>query len=490
MVPFTEARDATGAQAAITLVPGWIIGGVAVDVEVRAGVAAVGPAVPARHRPVAKGGHLPADLLAANVTWRGQFPSHVLAVLVGFLVQVPDFDDLLGGISVGIAAWEVRRVQVFRQRRPDGEAELEQVLERQTERRNPAIDVAGGEARPRRSTIAVGLDALDLHRPGRVFVSLPPDRFRRQLVGVGAGFDQIQRVAKALSASTLVPVQYRAFAEVKEYGKVTGYTPNGAGLPNCIVALNMAQRMGADPLMVMQNLYVIEGRPSWSSQFIIASINSCGRFNPLRYDLSQPGKEQEVSYKATTWKNKQKVEETRTIKVRHQTCTAWTTERGVQIPTFSPEELRKKSMLQLCREYGVPVIESPEVSIQMALDEGWLTKNGSKWQTMPEVMLRYRAASLLGRLYAPELLMGLQTVEEVNDFIEPRDTDIQGETVTVHVDDLRDKEPAPPAVAAEDDGDEPSPPDGVNTETGEITEPAPGQQSGTVDTGTDELNLE
>ena len=111
----------------------------------------------------------------------------------------------------------------------------------------------------------------------------------------GAGFDQIQRVAKALSASTLVPVQYRAFAEVKEYGKVTGYTPNGAGLPNCIVALNMAQRMGADPLMVMQNLYVIEGRPSWSSQFIIASINSCGRFNPLRYDLSQPGKEQEVS---------------------------------------------------------------------------------------------------------------------------------------------------------------------------------------------------
>lgn len=179
LVPFTEARDATGAQAAITLVPGWVIGGVAVDVEVRAGVAAVGPAVPARHRPVAQGGHLPADLLAANVAWRGQFPSHVLAVLVGFLVQVPDLDDLLGGISVGIAAREVRRVQILRQRRPDGEAELEQVLERQAERRNPAIDVAGGEARPRRSTIAVRLDALDLHRPGRVFVALPPDRFRR-----------------------------------------------------------------------------------------------------------------------------------------------------------------------------------------------------------------------------------------------------------------------------------------------------------------------
>lgn len=140
---------------------------------------------------MAKGGHLPADLLAANVAWRGQFPGHVLAVLAGFLVQVPDFDDLLGGISVGIAAWEVRRVQIFRKRRPDGEAELEQVLERQAERRNPAIDVAGGEARPRRSTIAVGLDALDLHRPGRVFVALPsnatPRVFRSALISSRVG---------------------------------------------------------------------------------------------------------------------------------------------------------------------------------------------------------------------------------------------------------------------------------------------------------------
>lgn len=265
----------------------------------------------------------------------------------------------------------------------------------------------------------------------------------------GAGFDQIQRVARALSASTLVPVQYRAFAEVKEYGKVVGHNPNGAGLPNCIVALNMAQRMGADPLMVMQNLYVIEGRPSWSSQFIIASINSCGRFSPLRFDLSEPGKEEEVTYQATVWKNKQKVEETRKVKVRHQTCRAWVIEK----------------------ETG-DRLDGPLVSIQMAIDEGWLTKNGSKWLTMPEVMLRYRAASLLGRLYAPELLMGLQTVEEVNDFIEPRDTDIQGETVPVNLDDLRDKEPEPPAVVDTEDEPTADPaPEGVNTETGEIVEP-------------------
>ena len=255
----------------------------------------------------------------------------------------------------------------------------------------------------------------------------------------GAGFDQLQRVAKALAGSTLVPAQYRAFTEVKEYGKVIGHETNGAGLPNCIVALNMAQRMGADPLMVMQNLYVIEGRPSWSSQFIIAAINSCGRFSPLRFEISEPGEPEEVTYTATVWKNKQKIEEQRKVKVRHQTCRAWVIEK----------------------ETGER-LDGPTVSIQMAIDEGWLTKNGSKWQTMPEIMLRYRAASLFGRLYAPELLMGLQTVEEARDVIEPRDDDIV--LTPTKVADLRDEEPTPPAI--------------VDEETGEIHEAKPAEEQG------------
>ncbi|AZD50542.1 hypothetical protein [Pseudomonas chlororaphis] len=258
----------------------------------------------------------------------------------------------------------------------------------------------------------------------------------------GAGFDQIQRVARALSASTLVPVQYRAFTEVKERGKVIGHTPNGAGLPNCIVAMNMAQRMGADPLMVMQNLYVIEGRPSWSSQFIIASINSCGRFSPLRFDLSEPGKEEEVNYEVTVWKNGNKSVEKRKAKIQHRTCTAWVIEK----------------------ETGER-LDGPTVSMQMAIDEGWLTKNGSKWLTMPEVMLRYRAASLLGRLYAPELLMGLQSREEVEDFIDA-EVDASG-TYTVDVNDLRNREPEPPAIIDSEPGQEAGDagPDAPETET-------------------------
>jgi hypothetical protein len=251
----------------------------------------------------------------------------------------------------------------------------------------------------------------------------------------GSGFEQLQRVAKALAGSTLVPVQYRAFTETKEYGKVVGHVPNAAGLPNCVVALNMALRMGADPLMVMQNLYVIEGRPSWSSQFIIAMLNSCGRFSPLRFDMSEPGKSEELTYSATFWKDGKKVTEQRKAKIKHQTCTAWVIEK----------------------ETG-DRLNGPTISMQMAIDEGWLTKNGSKWLTMPEVMLRYRAASMLGRLYAPELLMGLQSREEVEDFIEA--TPDGAGNYAVDINDLRNKDPEPPSVINDDESD--------GTEDGEV----------------------
>ena len=214
-------------------------------------------------------------------------------------------------------------------------------------------------------------------------------------------FELMQRAARMLTHSTLVPVAYRAKTEVKEFGKVVGYEDNHNGLPNCVVALNMAQRMGADPLMVMQNLYIVEGRPSWSSQFIIAAINSCGRYSPLRFNLSEATEPEEVTYNATEWQDPpgggkaRKVTVQRKVTVRHQTCYAWAVEK----------ETNER-------------LQSPTISIQMAIDEGWLTKNGSKWQTMPEVMLRYRAAAFFGKLYAPELLMGLQTAEESTDIID------------------------------------------------------------------------
>lgn len=218
------------------------------------------------------------------------------------------------------------------------------------------------------------------------------------------GFELAQRIAKMLAASSMVPEAYRDTLKVKD-GKdqndnwIYRDEPNPNGVANCIIAVNMASRLNADPLMIMQNLFPIEGRPSWSSQFVIAAINTSGKYSPLRFDVEDRG-EVEVTYTTKEWKwNPQQrkslpEEKTHTVKLRNMVCKAWAIETG------TGERL-----------------ESAEISMEMAVKEGWYQKNGSKWQTMPEQMLRYRAASFFGRIYAPELLMGIKTYEEEMDAI-------------------------------------------------------------------------
>lgn len=218
-------------------------------------------------------------------------------------------------------------------------------------------------------------------------------------------FELSQRVAKMLSTSTLVPEQYRAVTKIKAGKDINGNMQyrdeaNPSGLSNCVIALNIANRLNADALMVMQNLYIIEGRPAWSSQFIMAAINSCGRFSSLRFELKELG-EKEVEYQETQWNNGRKNIVTKKVKINDMSCFAWVEEKGsVGLD-------------------GKPVIlKSSVITVEMAVKEGWYQKNGSKWQTMPEQMLRYRAASFFGRVYAPELLMGLKSEEEERDTID------------------------------------------------------------------------
>jgi hypothetical protein len=212
-----------------------------------------------------------------------------------------------------------------------------------------------------------------------------------------AGFALLQRAAKVLNQSTMVPPQYRSVIEKTDYnGNVTERKENPNGLANCIVALNMACRLKADPLMVMQNLYLVEGRPSWSSQYIISAINSSGKFSSLRFDIKDLG-EREVEYQETKWEDgangrRERKTYTKKVKVHDMECVAWALEKA------TGERL-----------------ESTPISIGMAVAEGWFQKNGSKWQTMPGQMIRYRAAAFFGRIYAPEMLMGLRTYEEEAD---------------------------------------------------------------------------
>jgi hypothetical protein len=226
--------------------------------------------------------------------------------------------------------------------------------------------------------------------------NLPATQEQNAIITMGFGslqsFEFMQRTAKMFSHSSMVPTNYRA-SITKGFGNRATTEDNPAALPNCIIALNMSQRMNADPLMIMQNLHVIEGRPSWSSQFIIASINSCGRYSPLRFDIT-PGEEIDATCTTFEWENDKKKAIVTKMRVKNTTCIAWALELATNTR-----------------------LESPAVTMEMAVNEGWYGKNGSKWQSMPDLMLRYRSAAFFGRIYAPELLMGLPSSEESRDII-------------------------------------------------------------------------
>ena len=147
-------------------------------------------------------------------------------------------------------------------------------------------------------------------------------------------FELIQRVSKAFAGSDLVPKQYQG------------------NLANCMIAMDMAQRIGANPLMVMQNLYIVHGTPGWSSKFLIATINASGRYSSLRYEWK--GKPGEPGYG----------------------CRAWAIER----------------------ETGER-LDGIWVTWEMVRAEGWDAKNGSKWKTMPDQMFVYRSASFLSLIH-------------------------------------------------------------------------------------------
>lgn len=161
-------------------------------------------------------------------------------------------------------------------------------------------------------------------------------------------FKLAYQMAKGLSESTLVPMQFQK---------------NPA---NCLIALEQSNRLGISPIAVMQNLYIVQGRPSFSSSFIIALINSS-----KKYDMELQFDEEEKEGKPYA-------------------CTCWTELNGRRVS-------------------GI------KITMDMADKEGWLKKNGSKWQTIPQVMLRYRAASFFARMNCPELSIGLYSKEELDD---------------------------------------------------------------------------
>lgn len=167
-----------------------------------------------------------------------------------------------------------------------------------------------------------------------------------------AAMGQLQKITDVFNKSSLVPETYRG----------------PANWGNCAIVLSMAARMNADPLMMLQNVYVVYGQPAMSSKMMIALFNQCGRYGSIHY--------RETGKKGTD----------------SQGVVAWAKEKTTG-----------------------EVLEGPEVTIKVAKDEKWFDKSGSKWKTMPDQMLRYRAASWFIRTTAPELSIGFQTTDEVID---------------------------------------------------------------------------
>lgn len=186
-------------------------------------------------------------------------------------------------------------------------------------------------------------------------------------------FEDGQRIAKGLASSDMLPASYKN------------------NIPNTMIALEMANRLKISPFEVMQNLDIIKGKPSWSSTFIIASINSCGRFKPLRFEFVGTPRTDEYG------------------------CRAFT------------------------EDFDGNKLVGPTVTWLMVKSEGWLSKAGSKWQTMPELMFQYRAASFFGRLYAPDILKGMQTVDEVRDVVSTIDADFEDVSIYERISELFEK---------------------------------------------------
>lgn len=194
-------------------------------------------------------------------------------------------------------------------------------------------------------------------------------------------FETYQRIAKPFSESNFVPAAYKG------------------NLGDCVIAVDIACRLNVFPLTVMQNLCVVKGNPTWKSKFLIGCVNTCGRYTTLDYRVTLDGKVGEISYK--TWRKDEKGKNTEILvpfdrpEMDNLVCVAFATEKAT----------------------GKELV-SPPVSLRMAIGEGWYTKDGSKWPTMTELMLRYRAASYWVSTFAPEMAMGFRTVEEQQDIVD------------------------------------------------------------------------
>ena len=179
---------------------------------------------------------------------------------------------------------------------------------------------------------------------------MPPTTPTQNLLLNTKALAMINRLADRYANSSMVPDTYKGKPD------------------NCFTALELAARMDVSPMLVFQNLYIVQGKPSWAGQACKALIDGSGKFTDSEY-----------------------------------------------VMVGNPADDTWGCYLQAVNVKTGKLVKGSAVTIKLAKDEGWLNKNGSKWKTMPEQMMKYRAAAFFARTECPEVLMGFQTADEVQD---------------------------------------------------------------------------
>jgi hypothetical protein len=133
---------------------------------------------------------------------------------------------------------------------------------------------------------------------------------------------------------------------------------------DCFIALHMAERLKEDPLIVMQNIVIVSGKAGWMTQYMIGRANRSGVFKGrINWRTTGAGDKLEVTAFATL------------------------ADTGDEV--------------------------SATTSMAMAKAEGWTSNK--KYQSMPEHMLRWRSATMLIRLFCPEVMLGIPAADELED---------------------------------------------------------------------------
>ena len=156
--------------------------------------------------------------------------------------------------------------------------------------------------------------------------------------------------AVVLSKSDLVPETYKNRPE------------------NILLAIDLASRTGFGLMQVMQNLWIVRGRPAWSGSFCMSAIKASGLYEWVKYvKVGEPGTDSEGYL--------------------------------VQAKDRTTGE----------------IVNGPIVDWATVKAYGWDKKPGSQWKMAPDLMFRYRAAAFFARTECPEVLQGVQTQEEIRD---------------------------------------------------------------------------